>query len=400
MKKLLLLGLGLFSGVSMFAQEAVGENATPAGYEFATVSKIPWFDNGFGGNGYGFTSAANYATSGRAGKGVWVTLGSQAQEYWDANKGLMGCGFVASEEEMQKLLKGFQLVDLGGDVGQVLCWQGQKSTLKEELQSNYPEQNWDNIPAPLDQGVAQVFNLNFWLNPNDVWTKGMGYYRVRMVVNALSSVTDADIENEIYPFDGGVVLKEIYQVNNQGNNTSFIYNGEINEEGEKVNTSANDVGVVPPVTNDLFVKRNAEGQVLENEWGDPMWDPTVWAVVDYYFNVAGNADGVDENGDATVPVRIKIGTQDAFSLNSHAILIKEFSVTKFAGDLTQDIYDLNKQSFPTISLKVGGDAGVNSIEDDLNAPVEYYNLQGVKVANPENGIFIRKQGKKATKVVL
>lgn len=46
---------------------------------------------------------------------------------------------------------------------------------------------------------------------------------------------------------------------------------------------------------------------------------------------------------------------------------------------------------------------VTGIEDtmvDENAPVEYYNLQGMKVANPENGIFIKKQGAKATKVVL
>lgn len=33
-----------------------------------------------------------------------------------------------------------------------------------------------------------------------------------------------------------------------------------------------------------------------------------------------------------------------------------------------------------------------------NAPVEYFNLQGVRVANPENGIFIRRQGSKVTKV--
>ena len=47
-------------------------------------------------------------------------------------------------------------------------------------------------------------------------------------------------------------------------------------------------------------------------------------------------------------------------------------------------------------------AGASAIEvvgADENAPVEYYNLQGVKVANPENGIFIKKQGNKATKVV-
>ena len=34
------------------------------------------------------------------------------------------------------------------------------------------------------------------------------------------------------------------------------------------------------------------------------------------------------------------------------------------------------------------------------APVEYYNLQGVKVANPSNGIFIKRQGGKVTKVIL
>ena len=38
------------------------------------------------------------------------------------------------------------------------------------------------------------------------------------------------------------------------------------------------------------------------------------------------------------------------------------------------------------------------VDNDNNAPVEYYNLQGVKVTNPSNGVFIKVQGKKATKV--
>ena len=33
-------------------------------------------------------------------------------------------------------------------------------------------------------------------------------------------------------------------------------------------------------------------------------------------------------------------------------------------------------------------------------PVEYYNLQGIKVDNPSKGIFIKKQGNKATKVYM
>lgn len=40
-----------------------------------------------------------------------------------------------------------------------------------------------------------------------------------------------------------------------------------------------------------------------------------------------------------------------------------------------------------------------TVDNDANAPVEYYNLQGVRVQNPENGIFIRVQGKKVTKVI-
>ena len=43
--------------------------------------------------------------------------------------------------------------------------------------------------------------------------------------------------------------------------------------------------------------------------------------------------------------------------------------------------------------------GVENIIIENQGNVEYYNLQGVKVANPENGVFIRVQGGKATKVV-
>ena len=52
-------------------------------------------------------------------------------------------------------------------------------------------------------------------------------------------------------------------------------------------------------------------------------------------------------------------------------------------------------SYPTAFLK--STSGVEEIEADLNAPVEYYNLQGIKVANPQGGVFIKLQGEKATK---
>ncbi len=47
------------------------------------------------------------------------------------------------------------------------------------------------------------------------------------------------------------------------------------------------------------------------------------------------------------------------------------------------------------------DNNVSAVEViDAYAPVEYYNLNGQKVANPSDGIFIRRQGGNATKVII
>ncbi|MDE5870672.1 MAG: hypothetical protein K2H22_01830 [Muribaculaceae bacterium] len=46
----------------------------------------------------------------------------------------------------------------------------------------------------------------------------------------------------------------------------------------------------------------------------------------------------------------------------------------------------------------GGTTGIEAIANDENAPVEYYNIQGVRVANPENGLYIKRQGNKAEKI--
>ena len=44
--------------------------------------------------------------------------------------------------------------------------------------------------------------------------------------------------------------------------------------------------------------------------------------------------------------------------------------------------------------------GVEGINADNNGPVEFFNLQGVRVANPDNGLFIRRQGNKVSKVYI
>lgn len=52
----------------------------------------------------------------------------------------------------------------------------------------------------------------------------------------------------------------------------------------------------------------------------------------------------------------------------------------------------------TSDYKLASD-GVEGIEIDENAPVEYFNLQGVRVENPANGLYIMRQGDKVVKVI-
>ncbi|MDE6317621.1 MAG: hypothetical protein K2L73_04395, partial [Muribaculaceae bacterium] len=50
-----------------------------------------------------------------------------------------------------------------------------------------------------------------------------------------------------------------------------------------------------------------------------------------------------------------------------------------------------------VELKTSGIANIDA--DDDNAPVEYFNLQGIRVENPGNGIFIRRQGSRVEKII-
>ncbi len=54
----------------------------------------------------------------------------------------------------------------------------------------------------------------------------------------------------------------------------------------------------------------------------------------------------------------------------------------------------------TVTLTVKRDyAGVDGVEIDENAPAEYFDLQGRKIANPEKGLYIVRQGNKVSKVI-
>ena len=71
------------------------------------------------------------------------------------------------------------------------------------------------------------------------------------------------------------------------------------------------------------------------------------------------------------------------------------------GEYQMDVYDFygNRLNKDIMTFNVEN-SGVENVLDDSNTHVDYYNLQGVRVENPSNGVFIKRQGGKATKVVI
>ena len=53
-----------------------------------------------------------------------------------------------------------------------------------------------------------------------------------------------------------------------------------------------------------------------------------------------------------------------------------------------------------VSIKAAESGVVSVLGDDADVPVEFYNLQGIKVDNPVSGLYIRRQGRTVEKVIV
>ena len=138
--------------------------------------------------------------------------------------------------------------------------------------------------------------------------------------------------------------------------------------------------------------------LMAHEWGDPVIDwanPTCGVVVK-----EGSADGksiVSADGLGT-----QISQWEAFQIKfkptSSDVYIEFYSSYKsYKGnkhgtswsDLDEArLYDPNEEP-----------SGLGSVAVDASASVEYFTLQGIRVAHPENGVFIARQGNKTWKEV-
>lgn len=105
----------------------------------------------------------------------------------------------------------------------------------------------------------------------------------------------------------------------------------------------------------------------------------------------------------TIPCILPDGTELP-SGNKPAEEIPEDESIKYnltAGNVYNFYTNGTKWRLRSFSFTPSGDqSAITDINVDENAPVEYFNLQGMRVENPANGLFIKRQGNKATKVIM
>lgn len=103
-----------------------------------------------------------------------------------------------------------------------------------------------------------------------------------------------------------------------------------------------------------------------------------------------------EDAALCIPVELKSGSDARNKLNLSTNPANLKAKVSVEGNIVKYFGQNGVKNLTSFKLDA---AGVEGIEIDENAPVEYYNLQGVRVENPANGLYIMRQGDKVVKVI-
>ena len=157
----------------------------------------------------------------------------------------------------------------------------------------------------------------------------------------------------------------------------------------------------------LIVAGAGRNVTLNNVTAENTAEGTKGIVMSGNLSLNGNNNipvELGETGKISVPEDGELTNEEPIMLTvpetaeaGNVVVSGTYAYKKFA--LTNDgLYLKPNVTDNTIELSNEQYTGIADITVDENAPVEYFNLQGVRVANPENGLYIRRQGGKATKV--
>lgn len=148
---------------------------------------------------------------------------------------------------------------------------------------------------------------------------------------------------------------------------------------------------------------------------DWRWQDVARGIYDFH----GHADivlpetlemGKDYTYEVTIPVPdteliLENGKKVAPAVVAANLNLVAFILDEPAGytAVNSDIFPMTEQAEKRITIAelTAGYTGVDEVaETDADAPAEYYTLDGIRVLNPGNGIYIMRQGPKVSKIIL
>lgn len=181
------------------------------------------------------------------------------------------------------------------------------------------------------------------------------------------------------------------------------------KSGKCTNTRNNTVREIQTITVDKISDKSYKYEFVENDARDGEWEVRNYTLTltDDYGSFVN--EGTERQWEEATPDDVstyaykETAAYDKFGLLLSAAQEESDYSYRRSYEVTYD---------PTTGLPAtytgegnrytfeGGKAGITNVVSDENAPVEYYNLQGVRVANPDGGIYIRRQGNKTSKIMI
>lgn len=334
MKKLLLLA-ALAASMNVTAQEETLIDITPAAYDWAhqevgTKMVIKHFDTSWN---TPFTFS--------------YTLGGS--EYLENG----GCISANATDDVEKLMNGTAVVDLGGSIGKVMCINGVNSKAQEVL------------GFTTEASLNDKMQINIFTNPDN--TPRKQWIRCKIVLNIFS--------NEISETDG--VISNMYFMDADNNNKTADL---VAFPENKINSAQ-------------FVQYDEEGDPILDDEENYIYDPNRWLTfeIDFFMIEEYKGDTYEGRTSQDMPAKWKIWMPQAGLVKS-TIFIKELKF--YALDGYTD--DKDEANWPAYANKphltygpcpVSEDTGIQTVSLK-KAQKGIYNLAGQRVDQTRRGVYV------------
>ncbi len=339
-----------------------------------------------------------------------------------------GAADLNTEANIEADNAGFTVHDFGGYLGKCLVINQPWSPLATETIPNAAEIFGEGKPALGATGNrAQTMGIGFYCDKDAVqhnWPAKA--IRVRLVFNIMRRGCHAAAQGD-KGLKTAYGFTEVLAEDNGGTAAGWYCPSEEWDAG----TQGLIASAAVPVLGSEFAKWENEGTCVA-EIPDEI-KPIMTQDQDPFDN-AGHDDGKNVDRYLMQLDRFMVYEWDVFMSNdaqnlklnltfdtaNMSILIKEIKFFNISNANDLLIFDENGKDFTygpnSLMLKrqkswryytekgveENKPSGVENVIEDTNddAPVEYYNLQGVRVQNPANGLYIKRQGNKVTKVIV